>query len=74
MGKLTKSDKTFLALVLLMLLGKAVWTYLGVDHFIVQNWAGTWEAIIPAAVFGFIFKSRRLLPRQPKAGRWEMNA
>ncbi|WP_440954493.1 hypothetical protein ACSAZK_12800 [Methanosarcina sp. Mfa9] len=52
--RISKSDRTFLTLVSLMLLGKAVWTYLGVDHFIVQNWAGTWEAIIPAAVFGFI--------------------
>ena len=54
MNLLTKSDKTFLALVLLMLLGKAVWTYFGVDHPIVQNWTGTWTAIVLAAVFGFI--------------------
>jgi hypothetical protein len=52
--KLTRSDKTFLALVSLMLLGKAVWTYFGVDHPIVQNWTGTWSAIILAAFFGFI--------------------
>ena len=54
MNKLTKSDKTFLALVLLMLLGKAVWTYTGVDHPIVQNWTGSWLALILAAFFGFI--------------------
>jgi hypothetical protein len=52
--KLTTSDKTFLALVSLMLLGKAVWTYYGVDHPIVQNWTGAWLAILLAAVFGFI--------------------
>jgi hypothetical protein len=51
---LSKSDKTFLALVFLMLLGKAVWTYFGVDHPIVQNWTGTWTAILLAAVLGFI--------------------
>ncbi|MBN1194291.1 MAG: hypothetical protein JXA08_02935 [Methanomicrobiaceae archaeon] len=51
---LTKSDKIFLALVLLMLIGKAVWTYGEVDHPIVQNWTGAWSAIIPAAFFGFI--------------------
>jgi hypothetical protein len=51
---LTISEKTFLALVLLMLLGKAVWTYFGVDHPIVQNWTGAWSAIILAALVGFI--------------------
>jgi hypothetical protein len=51
---LTKSDKIFLALVLLMFLGKAVWTYFGVDHPIVQNWTGAWWAFILAAFFGFI--------------------
>lgn len=37
-----------------MLLGKAVWTYVGVDHPIVQNWTGGWPAILLAAVFGCI--------------------
>ncbi len=54
MDTLSKSDKTFFALVLLMLLGKAVWTYFGVDHPIVQNWTGAWPAILLAAVLGFI--------------------
>jgi hypothetical protein len=54
MDTLTKSDKTYLVLVSLMFIGKAVWTYAGVDHPIVQNWTGTWSAIILAAVFGFI--------------------
>ncbi len=54
MDKLTKSDQTFLALVAIMLLGKAVWTYFGVDHPIVQNWTGAWSALILAAFFGFI--------------------
>jgi len=53
-NKLTPSDKTFLGLVLLMGLGKAIWTYFGVDHPIVQNWTGKWSAIILAAFFGFI--------------------
>ncbi len=52
--KLTKSDKTFLVLVSLMLLGKAVWTYTEVDHLIVQNWTGAWPALILATFFGFI--------------------
>jgi hypothetical protein len=52
--KLTKSDKTFFALVSLMLLGKAVWTYFGLDHPIVQNWTGAWSAILLAAFFGFV--------------------
>jgi hypothetical protein len=51
---LTKSDKTFLAIVSLMMLGKAVWTFFGVDHPIVQNWTGTWAALLLAAVLGFI--------------------
>jgi hypothetical protein len=54
MYELTKSTKTFLALVLLMLLGKSVWTYFGVDHPVVQNWTGAWSAIILVAVFGFV--------------------
>jgi len=52
--KLTKSDTIFLLLVSLMLLGKAVWTFFGVDHPIVQNWTGTWWAILLAAVLGFL--------------------
>jgi len=52
--RLTKSDKTFLALVSLMLLGKAICTYSGVDHPIMQNWTGAWPALILAAFFGFI--------------------
>jgi hypothetical protein len=51
---LTKSDATFLILVSLMILGKGVWTYFGVDHPIVQNWTGSWPAILLAAVFGFV--------------------
>ena len=51
---MTKSDRIFLLLISVMILGKAVWTYYGVDHPIVQNWTGTWSAIILAAVFGFI--------------------
>lgn len=54
MHVITKSEKTFLVLVLLMFIGKAVWTYMGVDHPIVQNWTGTWSAFTFAAVFGFI--------------------
>ncbi len=52
--KLTKSDATFLVLVSLMILGKGIWTYFGVDHPIVQNWTGAWPAILLAAVFGYI--------------------
>ena len=51
---LNNSDKTFLGLVLLMGLGKVIWTCFGVDHPIVQNWTGVWSAIIPSAFFGFI--------------------
>jgi hypothetical protein len=37
-----------------MLLGKAVWTYAGVDHPIVQTWTGAWWALLLVAFFGFI--------------------
>jgi len=52
--RLTPSEKTFLGLVLLMGLGKAIWIYFDLSHPIVQNWTGAWSAIILAAFFGFI--------------------
>ncbi|WP_445476290.1 hypothetical protein ACT9XH_06200 [Methanococcoides methylutens] len=54
MNKLTASERTFLGLITLMLIGKATWEYFDVDHPIVQQWTGSWSAIIMVAVLGSI--------------------
>lgn len=54
MNKLAASDRTFLGLIILMLIGKATWEYFSVDHPIVQQWTGSWSAIIIVAVLGSI--------------------
>ena len=54
MTKLTTSDQIFLGLILLMILGKTTWEYFNVTHPIVQQWTGSWLAIIAVSVVGFI--------------------
>jgi hypothetical protein len=63
MNKLTASDRTFIGLIMLMLLGKATWEYFDVTHPIVQQWTGTWSAIIMVAVLGAL-----CIKLAPKAG------
>lgn len=54
MVKLTSSDRTFLGLTILMLLGKATWEYFDVNHPVVQQWTATWSVIIVVAIIGTV--------------------
>jgi len=54
MKKLSTSDRTFLGLVLIMVIGKVVWTSFQLDHPIVQQSINSWVAVILAAVLGFV--------------------
>jgi hypothetical protein len=50
-------------MIILMLLGKITWEYFDVNHPIVQQWTGTWSAIIIVAILGSI-----CIKLAPKAG------
>ncbi|WP_440952648.1 hypothetical protein [Methanococcoides sp. FTZ1] len=63
MDKLSRSDSTFIGLIILMLLGKATWEYFDVTHPIVQQWTATWSAILVVAVLGSV-----CIKLAPKAG------
>ena len=54
MRKISTSDTTFFGLVLIMVIGKVIWTSFQLDHPIVQQSINSWVAIILAAVLGFI--------------------
>jgi hypothetical protein len=54
MKKMSASDKTFFGLVLVMIIGKVIWTYFQLDHPIVQQSINSWVAVILAAVLGFV--------------------
>jgi hypothetical protein len=54
MKKLSTSDKTFFGLVLVMIIGKVIWTSFRLDHPIVKQSINSWVAIGLAAVLGFI--------------------
>ena len=54
MSKIPSSDKTFLGLVLLMLFGKIAWTIGNVNHPLVQQWTGSWLAIILVGILGLL--------------------
>ncbi|AKB84521.1 hypothetical protein [Methanococcoides methylutens] len=63
MDKLTSSDRTFIGLIVVMVLGKATWEYFDVNHPIVQQWTATWSAIIVVALLGAV-----CIKLAPKAG------
>ncbi|MEL4305713.1 hypothetical protein [Methanococcoides sp. LMO-2] len=63
MDKLTSSNRTFIGLIVMMLLGKATWEYFDVNHPIVQQWTATWSAIIVVALLGAV-----CIKLAPKAG------
>ena len=54
MKKISASDKTFFGLVLVMIIGKVIWTSFQLDHPIVQQSINSWVAVILAAVLGFV--------------------
>lgn len=66
---LSTSEKTFLGLILVMVLGKATWMFFQLDHPIIQQSINSWVAIILTAVLGFV--ALKLAPRTGFPDIWD---
>ncbi|WP_418790494.1 hypothetical protein [Phosphitispora sp. TUW77] len=69
MKGLTKSDKTYIFLVLLMFLGKVVWRSFNLDHPLIQRSMNTWAIMFLASALGFV--ALRIAKRTGFPDIWE---
>ncbi len=52
--RVTKSDWTFIALILIAAISKVIWTVAGLDHPIIEQYLCTWPGIGIATILGYI--------------------